>query len=152
MTLTHTLGIAYLGFTILTLAPNNSFEGEKQGQPNLSDTLHISRKTIAILRPDSARFQSYVQAGDNRIYEADSDFGFGTHEALESFEMEGVKELYTTRRYISIRDCATCPRIVDRDTIDYGIILTRPHEEIMIDDKIFGKEYYLEMFESYFGE
>ena len=126
--------------------------GQKDSQEfvHLIDTIKISGKTILILRPDSLRFQSYLDSGKEWIYEVDSDFGFGFSIALDSLNFDGVTEEVTEKRYVKIIECKGCPLIIDRDTIDYGFILTQPNKKIEIDNNVFPSEYFIERFEKYF--
>tara|TARA_R100000789_G_C3014649_1_gene152134 strand:+ start:1621 stop:2118 length:498 start_codon:yes stop_codon:yes gene_type:complete len=126
--------------------------GQKDSQEfvHLKDTIKISGKTILILRPDSLRFQSYLDSGKEWIYEVDSDFGFGFSTALDSLDLDGVIEEVTEKRYVNILDCKGCPMLVDRDTIDYGFILTKPNSGIDIDNNVFSSEYYIQEFQNYF--
>ncbi|UZO79645.1 hypothetical protein NBT05_11855 [Aquimarina sp. ERC-38] len=123
----------------------------KEDIPHLKDTIKVSGNTILILRPDSLRFQYYVNIEEPGIYEVDSDFGFGVSEALDSFELDSIKKSITERRYVQIFNCNKCPVIIDRDSIDYGILLTRNDRDVKIDQNIFGKEYYLDKFKKYFS-
>ncbi|WP_157490929.1 hypothetical protein [Maribacter dokdonensis] len=120
---------------------------------HLKDTIEISGKAILILRPDSLRFQSYLDSGKEWIYEVDSDFGFGFSTALDSLNFDEVIEEVTEKRFVKIVECKGCPKLIDRDTIDYGYILTRPETEIEIQgNSVFGSEYYIQKFEKYFKE
>jgi hypothetical protein len=116
----------------------------------LQDSIRINGNTIVILRPDSLRFQSYIENGDEWIYEVDSDFGFGISEALDSFNLKNVNETITVKRFIKIEDCNSCPIVIDRDTIDYGIILTGEKRDLKLDQNIFGRDYYIELFNEYY--
>ena len=126
---------------------------ESQEFHHLKDTIKISGKTILFLRPDSLRFQSYLNSGEEWIYEVDSDFGFGVSTALDSLNFDEVIEEVTEKRFIKIVECKGCPKLIDRDTIDYGYILSRPDKEIEIQaNTVFGAEYYIQSFENYFNE
>ncbi len=118
---------------------------------HLKDTVKISGNTILILRPDSLRFQSYLDAGKEWIYEVDSDFGFGFSIALDSVNINGVNEDVTDKRFVKILGCKDCPILIDRDTIDYGFILVKTNESIRIDNSVFSSEYYIQEFEQYFN-
>lgn len=54
-----------------------------------------------------------------------------------------------TDRFIKIEDCKDCPKIIDRGTIYYGLILVAKNEEIKIITNVqsFG---YLQTIEDYF--
>jgi hypothetical protein len=60
------------------------------------------------------------------IYDADSDFGVGISNTIDSISKnkryENIKVHTTTKRYVSIENCKECPIIIDRDTVDYGVI------------------------------
>jgi hypothetical protein len=93
---------------------------------HLKDTLNIGGDFILFLLPDSARFESYDE--DSGIYEADSDFGIGISNTLDSFsknkKYKNIRGLSTFARYILVKDCKDCPVLIDRDTVNYGIILS----------------------------
>ena len=116
----------------------------------LIDTIKVYGNSIIVLRPDSLRFQSYLNNGEEWIYEVDSDFGFSFLMALDSFNLLGVEEHVTQRRYVEILDCKNGPIVIDRDTIDYGVILTAPGRDIEVDQNLFGGEYYIDLFKKYF--
>lgn len=116
----------------------------------LKDSIRIRGNSILILIPDSLRFNSYVEDGYEGIYEVDSDFGFGVSGALDSFNLKNVNEQVTDKRFIQIEDCNGCPLVIDRDTIDYGIILTGIDRDLKIEQYIFGQGYYLNLFNEYF--
>ncbi|MFN8428508.1 MAG: hypothetical protein U0V04_00880 [Spirosomataceae bacterium] len=147
--------VIILLFLILNFGCNS--QPKKKDKPinkeevvHLKDTVKIRGKSILILLPDSLRFLSYVNSGQEWIYEVDSDFGFGFSKALDSLNIEGINEEITVKRYVEIIDCKGCPFTVDRDTINYGYILTKPSGEIEIDKNVFGAEYYIQSFENYF--
>lgn len=121
-----------------------------QDYTQLKDTVNIKGNYILILRPDSIRFQSYLNSGKEWIYEVDSDFGFGVSTALDSFNVNGITESITDKRFVKISDCKNCPTIIDRDTLDYGVILTGENKEVKVDDNVFGSEYYIDLFKNYF--
>lgn len=131
---------------------SNTDQLKTQKFTHLKDTIKIKGNTILILRPDSLRFHSYLNSGKEWIYEVDSDFGFGFSTALESINYNGVYEDVTDKRFVIIYDCKGCPLLIDRDTIDYGFILTKRKGVIKIDNKIFPSEYYIDQFEKYFNE
>ena len=116
----------------------------------LQDSITVGGNTIIVLRPDSLRFQFYIDNGEEWIYEVDSDFGFRVSAALDDFERINVSKEVTEKRFIQIVNCDECPLLIDRDSIDYGIIMIGINRKIKIDQNIFGKEYYLQLFEEYF--
>ncbi len=102
---------------------------------HLQDTTIVSGNFILFLRPDNARFDSYAKEPDGGIYEADSDFGFGLQATIDTISKnriyKSIKVIVSTDRYIIIKDCKAGPITIDRDTIDYGIILSSKDKEIM---------------------
>lgn len=129
----------------------DNIEQKNEEFASLKDTLKVAGNAIVVLRPDSLRFNSYIKSGKEWIYEVDSDFGVGINGALDSFQHSNIQELITTKRYISIENCRDCPTVIDRDTIDYGIIMSRQNKNIQIDQNIYGADYYLELFKKYFS-
>ena len=129
---------------------DGSEQPNKYTWTNLKDTLKIEGNSIVILRPDSLRFNSYLKSGKEWIYEVDSDFGFGITKAIDSFHNPNIEKFFTDRRFLKINNCYECPILVDRDTIDYGIIMVSQNKRIKIDQNVYGMEYYLELFNKYF--
>ncbi|TBW29971.1 hypothetical protein [Gramella sp. KN1008] len=154
--------LSLAGFGILNLNERDPLPAERRNEEvvrtvqdtltwvYLKDSLKVNGSAIIVLRPDSLRFDYYLKSGDEWIYEVDSDFGFGITKALDSFQEPGISVRYTDKRFIVIEDCRSCPKVIDRDSIDYGLILTTPKRDIRIDENIFGMEYYLEILNEYF--
>ena len=96
------------------------------------------------LRPDSARFDHYKKGGDE-IYEADRDFGFGIAATMDSIsnniKYKNIRSAISASRFIVIKDCKSCPLTIDRDTINYGLILTAKNNEIKINTFIHSGDY-----------
>ncbi|MCM8568576.1 hypothetical protein NE848_04250 [Gramella jeungdoensis] len=159
-TLILILGLA--GFGFLSLEGKDPGPGDEKSEEivrsvqdtltwvHLKDSLKVKGTAVIVLRPDSLRFDYYLKSGDEWIYEVDSDFGFGITKALGSFQYPGISKFYTDKRFIELEDCKACPMAIDRDSIDYGLILTAPERNVRIDENIFGMEYYLEIFNEYF--
>jgi hypothetical protein len=118
----------------------NSFQKKKQtvvstSKTHLRDTTNVSGNFIIFLRPDDTRFDNYAKDNEGGIYEVDSDFGFGLQATIDTISKnkiyKDVKVLVSTERYIIIKDCKTGPITIDRDTINYGIIMSSKGKEIM---------------------
>ncbi len=120
----------------------------------LHDTTIVSGNFILFLRPDSARFESYTEAPRSGIYEADSDFGFGiagTQDSLsKNKKYKNIKALISTDRYIIIKDCKNCPITIDRDTINYGVILSSTGRQIKSRYNFVHSGDYMQEVEEYF--
>jgi len=99
---------------------------------HLHDTTILSGSFILFLRPDSARFESYDE--DSGIYDADADFGVAITNSMDGIsknkKYHNLKALISTNRFIIIKDCKTCPLTIDRDTIDYGVILSAKNKPV----------------------
>ena len=106
---------------------NKRAQGDLQQQTHLKDTFEINESVILFLIPDSARFASVAQE-EPGIYDADADFGEGIYNTIDSIsknkKYKNIKSHNTSKRYISIKDCKECPMVIDRDSVNYGIILT----------------------------
>ena len=121
---------------------------------SLSDTEFVENNSVIFLRPDSIRFNNYLKEGEE-IYEVDSDFGFAISATMDSMKKDfRLKNIYTTvstKRFIFIRDCKKCPILVDRDSIDYGILLTKAGKEIQLQENhIYSSEVFLPDILKYF--
>lgn len=123
-------------------------------ETHLHDTTTVSGNFILFLRPDSLRFQSYTLDDHSGIYETDSDFGFGitsTQDSLPKYKKyKNIQAVVSTNRYIIIKDCKSCPLTIDRDTIDYGIILSGKGREIKSTYEFVHSGDYLQEINEYF--
>ncbi|UKN03797.1 hypothetical protein K6119_09870 [Paracrocinitomix mangrovi] len=137
-----------------TIATENQVEELELAK--LKDSTFINGKHVVIFIPDTVRFNSYLEKGEEWIYEVDSDFGFGISDALDSLEQEkffkDVKTTSTENRYVIINGNYNQDVIIDRDTINYGLLLTAPNHEYQIDDNIYGMSYYYDLIKAYFQE
>lgn len=115
--------------TISTTKPNTHTY-----DTHLRDTVTVRGNFILFLCPDDQRFESYTKDPNSGIYEIDGDFGIGIANTLDELsknkKFNGVQSLVSTKRYILIQDCATCPFMIDRDSIDYGVILSAKNQQI----------------------
>ena len=113
-------------------------------QTHLQDTTIIDGNFVLFLRPDSTRFDRYTKEGAE-IYEADSDFGFGIAATMDSIsnniKYKNIRSAISVGRFIVIKDCKSCPLTIDRDTINYGLILTAQNNEIKINTFIHSGDY-----------
>ena len=120
---------------------------------HLHDTTVIQSEFVLFLLPDSLRFESYAE-GEENIYEADSDFGFAISATMDSISKNGkyksIRTATSDKRYIVIKDCKGCPQTIDRDTINYGLILTSKGKEIRTTTNLHGGNYLYEV-DEYFN-
>jgi hypothetical protein len=92
------------------------------GQTHLKDTMTLSGRFILFLTPDSARFESLKDKPG--IYDVDSDFGVGMANTIDTIRYKNIFVHITDKRFIQIKDCADCPILIDRDTVNYGVVLS----------------------------
>jgi hypothetical protein len=106
---------------------NKNAKGGPNQQTHLKDTFEINESVILFLIPDSARFASVAQE-EPGIYDADADFGEGIYNTIDSIsknkKYKNIISHNTSKRYINITDCDGGPMIIDRDSVNYGIILS----------------------------
>ena len=120
--------------------------------PHLKDTLLITTDAIIALRPDELRFQYFLDSGNETVYEADSDFGFSIYTAFNDFVSKRVSEHITQRRYLNIINCFDCPQIIDRDTINYGIICVSKKKSTVILESIMPADATIDFLNNYFKD
>jgi hypothetical protein len=103
---------------------------------HLHDTVRISGNFILFLRPDEARFNSSLGSDSSQLYTSDGDFGYGIQGTMDNLpkakNFRDIKAEVSAQRYILINDCKKCPVLIDRDTIDYGYILSGRGKEIKL--------------------
>jgi hypothetical protein len=111
--------------------PEQEAEAKRKGpirfKTHLKDTTIASGSFILFLRPNDSRFAE-EQKTDEDIGTADEDFGVGIGNTLDSLpknkKYQGIRGLVSANRYILIKDCKDGPLVIDRDTIDFGVILS----------------------------
>ena len=95
-------------------------------QTHLQDAISMKGDFILFLQPDSARFESLED--EPGIYDGDSDFGVGISNTIiglsKSKQLNKITVRTSDKRFINISDCKECPVIIDRDTVNYGYILS----------------------------
>lgn len=122
-------------------------------QHHLQDTVTINEDFVLFLQPDSIRFENYANEDEN-IYDADSDFGFGMSATIDTIsknkKYNNIHTGVSDKRYIVIRDCKNCPQTIDRDTINYGVLLTAKGKEIKLQTNLHSGNY-LQDVDAYFN-
>ena len=135
---------------IVVLADSTKLVG-----PHLSDTVMFTGSWVIFLRPDSARFDFYANKVQQGIYDVDADFGFAISMAIDSIvgnkDFKGIKGMVSTKRYITMLDCKNGPVTIDRDTVNYGIILTGTDRLIKAEQNVYGGPHYIKVIRKYFG-
>lgn len=121
---------------------------------HLSDTAFIYGNEIIFLRPDSLRFESYAKKLNSGISEADADFGDAVSMALDTItgnnNFKSVKAMVCTKRYIQLMDCKGGPITIDRDTVNFGIILSAKGKKMEAEQNIYPGEHYIKVVRKYF--
>jgi hypothetical protein len=122
---------------------------------HLADTAMFTGSWVIFLRPDSARFDFYSKKLEAGIYETDADFGDAISMAIDSIvgnkDFKGIKGMVSTKRYITLLDCKGGPLTIDRDTVNYGIILTGTDRVIKAEQNVYGGAHYVKVIRKYFG-
>ena len=117
-------------------------------QYHLQDTTIIKGDFVLFLRPDSIRFENYAKEDEN-IYDADSDFGVGISATMDSIarnkKYNDIHTSVSVKRYVVITDCKNCPQTIDRDTINYGLLLTSKGNKIKIQTNLHSGDYLQEV-------
>lgn len=120
---------------------------------NLYDTTFIDGDFVLFLHPDSVKFESYVQESEH-VFEIDSDFGFAVSATMDSMhaneKYQNIKTGVTDNRFIMVEGCSKCPKLIDRNHVDYGIILTSKGKDIVLDSSIHSGDF-MHLVNTYFG-
>jgi hypothetical protein len=121
---------------------------------HLSDTVFIKGNQIIFLRPDSARFASYEKTLNAGISEADADFGIAVSMAIDTIvnnrKFKNVSVVVSTKRFIQLIDCQGGPITIDRDTVNFGIIMTSKGKKLKAEQNIYPGEHYINVIRNYY--
>lgn len=123
---------------------------------HLHDTTYVEGAFILFLRPNDARYAE-LDSISEEIGEGDSDFGVGISNTLDSLKSnpayKNIKGLVSEKRYIVIKDCLAGPKVIDRDTINYGFILSTPGKAIDTEfNSVHSGDYREEIDHYFFGK
>ena len=144
------LSIVTLTLTFLSCDKKNNITNSEKITAD-KDTEKIQGFYVLFLRPDDKKFEA--AKNEPGIYETDSDFGFAIQNTIDSLkyniQFKNIKNNVSTKRYIEIKNCKNCPRIIDRDSILYGMILTAPNKEVKIISGVNALNY-LSLIEEYY--
>jgi hypothetical protein len=123
--------------------------------PHLSDTAMFKGSWIIFLRPDSARLDFYSKKLESGIYQMDAEFGDAIAMTGDSIvsnkDFKGIKGMVSTKRYITVVDCKECPVTIDRDTVNYGVILTASGKSLKAEQNVYDGPHYIKAVKKYFG-
>lgn len=121
---------------------------------HLHDTTDIAGYFILFLLPNDARYRELDSDGEEGASDADADFGVGISNTLDSLktnpELKAIKGLTSQHRYIKIEDCLGGPIVIDRDTVNYGFIMSAKGKSyVRLYNNVHSGDY-LEEIDSYF--
>lgn len=121
---------------------------------HLRDTTYIEGSFILFLRPNDSRYAELDSTSEEGLGDADSDFGVGINSTLDSLkknhDYKEIKGLVSQNRYIYIKDCLGGPLVIDRDTVNYGFIMSAKGKGIAKVYNSVRSGDYLEEIDSYF--
>lgn len=122
---------------------------------HLKDTAVVLGDWVIFLRPDSMRFESYSKKLKQGVYEADADFGDAVSMSIDTIlgnkDFKGLKAMISNKRYIKVMDCKRGPVTIDRDTVNFGVILTGTGKDLKAEQNVYPGEHYLRLIRKYFG-
>lgn len=139
-------------FTLATLSC-----GKKQAPAeayHLKDSILVEGNAVVFLVPDSIRFDVLNADPESGAVEVDSDHGFAIQQTVDSIQRDaafkGITITVTHARYIGFPDCANCAPWMDRDTINYGYLMTGPgRKPLMMLNMVHGGDYIQEIVDFY---
>jgi hypothetical protein len=121
----------------------------------LSDTTFIDGNHVTFLCPDDNRYAFLSHDPHAGFREKDSVFGDATTMAIDAIihnkNFKGIRAIISYRRYIVIKDGKNCPITIDRDTINYGVILSGKNKELKFEKNVFPGEHYIQLVKDYFN-
>ena len=134
---------------------NITLDSTKLVLTHLSDTAVVKGDWVIFLRPDSTRFESYSEKLKSGIYAADSDFGDASSMTIDTIltnkNFKGIKAMISTHRFIRVVDCKECPVTIDRDTVNFGVILTGTGRAMKAEQNVYPGQHYIKAVRKYFG-
>ena len=113
-----------------TAVPNVDKEAPPQPKlkTHLQDTIYVEGSFILFLRPNDSRYAELESISEEGLGDADSDFGVGINSTLDSLkknpDYKEIKGFVSQNRYIYIKDCLGGPLVIDRDSVNYGFIMS----------------------------
>lgn len=120
---------------------------------HLSDTVFIKGNVMVFFLPDSLRFENLVNNGAEGIYEVDADFGLGVSRTIDSMnrnpKFNHIDVQTTTKRFVRIADCNGGPVIFDRDSVNYGYIMSSSGHNFIWTGEVHSSDYVMDV-EEYF--
>lgn len=130
-------------------------EPPKDLSTHLKDSVKVYGDAVVFLRPDSLRYEELNMEPDNGAAEVDSDHGFAIQQTIDSVEKDplyrGITITVTDSRFIHFSDCVGCSGWMDRDTVNYGYVMTGPGRKPMMLINTVHSGDYLQEIHAYFG-
>lgn len=127
----------------------------KDAVSHLKDSIQVEGDAVVFLVPDSTRFDQLNADPESGAVEVDSDHGYAIQQTVDSIQKDpmyqGITITVTSSRYIHFSGCFTCPPWMDRDSVNYGYVMTGPgRKPLMAINTVHGGDYLQEIHE-YFG-
>lgn len=122
---------------------------------HLRDSIQVDGDAVVFLVPDSTRFDQLNADPESGAVEVDSDHGYAIQQTVDSIKKDpmyqGIAITVTSSRYVHFSGCYTCIPWIDRDSVNYGYLMTGPGRkpETAI-NTVHGGDYLQEIHE-YFG-
>jgi hypothetical protein len=121
---------------------------------HLKDSIQVDGDAVVFLVPDSIRFGQLNADPASGAAEVDSDHGYAIQQTIYSIKKDrmyqGITITVTNTRYIHFSGCATCGPWMDRDSINYGYVMTGPgRKPVMAINTVHSGDYLQEIHEYY---
>lgn len=123
---------------------------------HLHDTTYVEGSFILFLHPNDARYDELESISED-VGDGDSDFGVGISNTMDSLkhnpQYSNIKGLTSGNRYIAIKDCLGGPIVIDRDSVNYGYIMSAKGRHIdSVLNSVHSGHYCQEIASYFFGK
>jgi hypothetical protein len=122
---------------------------------HLKDSIQVDGDAVVFLVPDSIRFGQLNADPASGTAEVDSDHGYAIQQTVDSIKKDpmykGITITVTNSRYIHFASCATCTPWMDRDSINYGYVMTGPGRKPVMAINTVHSGDYLQEIHGYYG-
>ncbi|MGB4772643.1 MAG: hypothetical protein WBP58_14345 [Chitinophagaceae bacterium] len=145
----------YLFFILWVVSCTQPKDAEVQDPvSHLKDSIRVDGDAVVFLVPDSTRFGQLNADPESGALEVDSDHGYAIQQTVDSIRKDalyiGITITVTHTRYIQFVDCVICTPWMDRDSINYGYVMTGPgRKPMMAINTVHGGDYLQEIHEFY---
>jgi hypothetical protein len=138
-------------------SPGSGAPTQTHLKTHLQDTTYTNGSFILFLRPNDARNAELDSISGELGGDGDADFGVGISNTLDSLResprYKDIKGLVSISRYVLIKDCIGGPLLIDRDTVNYGFIMSARGKQIdHVYNSVHSGDYREEIDSYFFGE